>query len=175
MQITIKTCYINDKNKSGEPYIVKNGDNKGQKFFVVALTTTENTKAYCNIYQDHADWLELVQTWKSGMVVDVLLTQDGEYSRFEPISEATQAPNSTPKTENTNVPTQTSTAPQIAQISPNTEAHELSLGMLKILQSQNATIIKLLVELKDIVSRETLEEQDEELVAFIDEKFGVAK
>lgn len=148
---------------------IKLTTNDGEYSFFKNKRDGNQTKAY----SDFVSLGGLPATVEVGYKIQV----NGQYENktILNIKKATQAPNSTPKTENTNVPTQTSTAPQIAQISTNTEAHELSLGMLKILQSQNATIIKLLVELKDIVSRETLEEQDEELVAFIDEKFGVAK
>lgn len=119
---------------------IKLTTNDGEYSFFKNKRDGNQTKAY----SDFVSLGGLPATVEVGYKIQV----NGQYENktILNIKKATQAPNSAPKTENTNVPTQTSTAP--TPLAPITNNDEL-MGMMRVLQSQLATAIKILVEIKD--------------------------
>lgn len=76
----IKSIYINDKKPSGEPYI----DRTGNPFKRAVLETADGKKASMIISQNYGKKdLAIIQEWKAGDFVDVVLEQSGDFLNFK--------------------------------------------------------------------------------------------
>ena len=141
-QVTLKSCFVNNKDAQGQPLITKKGD----PYSRVVIETVNGNKASCTIWNNQPAKLAIASTWRPGDTIDVTLTQSGEYTNFD--FEAVETP--TPRPDNQNTPNSHSTT--TPALKANVEAKEGAWGevlaLLSIIQKQNAVIIGMLQDQK---------------------------
>jgi hypothetical protein len=75
---TVKKVYINTTKKDGSPLVDKNGN----PYKLIALETTDGTKAsmFCGKFGQKD--LEVIQTWQEGQAVIISLEKNGDFLNF---------------------------------------------------------------------------------------------
>lgn len=105
--VKLATVWINDTDYNKKPYI----DEDGNPFKRVAITSESGNKASMIIKNRTGVWdtkLAIIERWKPGDTVDLILTQKGDYLNFDIITPL-----------QTEQPLERTTEPPTPQISEN--------------------------------------------------------
>ena len=78
---TIKSCYVNDSDSKGNPFMTKNGN----QYWRVSVTFSDDTKASQSFFNPSDPLFAIASSWKEGDHVEVDIEQNGEYTNFTPI------------------------------------------------------------------------------------------
>lgn len=76
MQVTITKIYKSNKNKDGEFLLNRNGEN----YTKLSIKTTEHGEKWLSGFQNDTN-----KDWKEGDVVEIEITENGEYLNFKTI------------------------------------------------------------------------------------------
>lgn len=77
-QVTLKSVFINDRNSKQEPYIDKNG----KPFKMVNIVSDKGNKASMYIGEFGKKFLPIIEKWKAGDTVDLIIKKDGDFTNF---------------------------------------------------------------------------------------------
>jgi hypothetical protein len=78
MRIKLKSVFINDKKSDGTPYKDKNGN----PFKMCMIESENGNKASMFLGKFQEKQIPVLQTWKAGDTVDVIIEKNGEYTNF---------------------------------------------------------------------------------------------